>query len=86
MDYTEYTVRVYHNRREWRNNHGELHGITPAVEYNDGRKEWFWCGMRHRTNGAGVITADGEELFWLNGFSCSRAAHAEMTKNTRTVE
>ena len=39
----------------------------PAVEYANGRKEWWQNGQRHRTDGPAVEYADGSKLWWQNG-------------------
>jgi len=39
----------------------------PAVERNDGIKEWFQDGKRHRENGPAVTYPDGFKAWWQNG-------------------
>jgi hypothetical protein len=39
----------------------------PAVEYTNGRREWFRWNERHRINGPAVITADGSVEYWIDG-------------------
>lgn len=63
----EYIVRVYENRTEWYNKEGELHREGgPAVEWNDGDKEWWLNGARHRENGH-AFERDGVKEWWVNG-------------------
>ena len=39
----------------------------PAVEYANGRKEWWQNGKRHRTDGPAVERFDGYCEWWFNG-------------------
>jgi hypothetical protein len=39
----------------------------PAVEWNDGRKDWYINGMRHRVDGPAAIYSDGTKEWYLNG-------------------
>lgn len=42
-------------------------GDLPAVIGADGSKEWWLNGARHRERGPAVITANGEEFYYLYG-------------------
>lgn len=45
-----------------------LHSETePAVVYDDGTKEWFKNGLRHRNDGPARIFPDGYIEWWLDG-------------------
>ena len=45
-----------------------LHRIGgPAVEYTNGRKEWYQNGQRHRTDGPAVENANGSKFWYQNG-------------------
>jgi len=39
----------------------------PAVEFADGRKEWWRNGKCHRTDGPAIIKANGEKVFYIEG-------------------
>jgi len=66
--YTEYTVRVFENRTEWRNGSDQLHRIDgPAVEYNSGTKYWYVNGQLHRIDGPAIEWSDGTKSWYVNG-------------------
>jgi hypothetical protein len=47
---------------------GELHREDgPAIEWANGRKEWYYRGELHRENGPAVEHANGNEEYWLVG-------------------
>jgi hypothetical protein len=56
------------DRIEYRNEQGQLHRTDgPAIEWNDGSKEWYINGKRHREDGP-AIEFDGDHKSWyLNG-------------------
>ena len=37
------------------------------TEINDGTKEWYINGKRHREDGPAIIWADGEMRWWIDG-------------------
>jgi hypothetical protein len=39
----------------------------PAVEYPNGRKEWWYHGLRHRLDGPAVIDPTGSKEWWVLG-------------------
>jgi hypothetical protein len=46
---------------------GELHRVHgPAVEYSDGRREWYQNGLRHRPDGPAVVCPSGYLAWWQN--------------------
>jgi hypothetical protein len=45
----------------------------PAVEYQDGGKEWWICGQLHRTDGPAVERINGDRVWYEKG-KCHRAA------------
>ena len=52
----------------YRNAVGKLHHIDgPAIEYVDGRKEWWIDGKRHRLDGPAIEWADGTKEWCING-------------------
>jgi len=36
----------------------------PAIEYYNGRKEWYFHGTHHREDGPAIITPDGSQ-YWI---------------------
>ena len=53
---------------EWVNELGHLHRIDgPAVECDDGDKEWWVDGMRHRLDGPAIEWSDGVKEWWVAG-------------------
>lgn len=53
---------------EWVNETGELHRLDgPAIEYNDGDKEWWVAGQRHRIDGPAIEWSDGVKEWWVAG-------------------
>jgi hypothetical protein len=51
--------------REWRRRSGELHREDgPAVEYEDGTREWWLNGKLHREDGPAVEEADGTRWWY----------------------
>jgi hypothetical protein len=51
---------------------GEYHRTDgPAIEYADGKKEWYQNGQFHRTDGPAVEWADGAKFWYQNG-KCHR--------------
>lgn len=53
---------------EWVNELGELHRLDgPAVECDDGDKEWWVAGMRHREDGPAIEWSDGVKEWWVAG-------------------
>ena len=57
FDALRYRVEVAKDgTRRYYNNAGELHrDAGPAVEYANGRKEWWQNGQLHRTDGPAII-------------------------------
>ena len=52
---TEYKVKVYDDRTEWRNLEGKFHRENgPAIEHSDGYKSWWINGQRHRIDGPAI--------------------------------
>jgi len=39
----------------------------PAVEWEDGTKEWWVKGMLHRTDGPAIEFPNGDAEWWVNG-------------------
>ena len=84
MNYKEYTVRVYKDRTKWFNKNGQLHrGDGPAIEYNNGYKEWYQDGQRHREDGPAIEWADGSKEWWVNG---KRHREEEFNQRTQSCE
>jgi hypothetical protein len=54
--------------RVWRNEAGEFHREDgPAVEYENGDKEWYLSGIKHREDGPAVEWANGTKQWWVYG-------------------
>ena len=50
------------------NNPDRLHREDgPAIEYENGTKEWYVNGQRHREDGPAVEGANGSKEWWVNG-------------------
>lgn len=48
--------------------HGSLHRRHgPAIEFRDGRKDWFWKGQRHRDDGPAMEYANGGRMWYRSG-------------------
>jgi hypothetical protein len=53
----------------WRNEKRQIHRLDgPAVEYNNGDKEWYQNGSLHRLDGPAVIARGGFKQWYLNGY------------------
>jgi hypothetical protein len=39
----------------------------PAIEWNDGSKQWWVAGKRHRLDGPAIEYATGLKQWWVNG-------------------
>ena len=51
----------------WKNKEGKLHRLDgPAVDYVDGRKQWYKNGLRHRLDGPAVEVVNYKD-WWKNG-------------------
>jgi len=54
--------------KQWRNKKGVFHRKNaPAVEYNNGNKEWYINGQLHREDGPAIIMVNGDKEWWVNG-------------------
>ena len=52
----------------WFNRDGKYHrNDGPAIEYQDGSKEYYLNGERHRVDGPAVEGADESKLWYFNG-------------------
>ena len=61
-----YTVTVYPQKTEWRNEDGQLHRATgPAIECTNGHKVWYWKGLIHREDGPALQYEDGTKEWFL---------------------
>jgi hypothetical protein len=58
---------------------GSLHRRHgPAIEFRDGRKDWFWRGLRHRDGGPAMEYSDGARLWYRFGtLITTRGAHRD---------
>jgi hypothetical protein len=84
----EYTVQVSEDKTEWRNPEGKLHRENgPAVEWNDGEKEWFVDGLRHRTDGPAREWANGFKEWYINNTPLNESQFYDLIKGrTVTIE
>ena len=58
--------------KEWRLPGGDLHREDgPAVEWNNGRKEWWINGKRHRVGGPAYIM-DRYKVWYIDGVKCEK--------------
>jgi hypothetical protein len=54
--------------KRWRNERGQLHRENgPAIEHNDGTKEWYLNHKLHREDGPAIEWANGSKSWWING-------------------
>lgn len=53
----------------WYNNFHSADG--PAIEYDDGHKEWWINNKLHRTDGPAVEYANGNKEWWVSGIKYS---------------
>ena len=69
FDALRYRVEVAKDgTRRYYNNAGELHRDEgPAVEYANGRKEWYQNDHIHRINGPAIEYPNGNKEWWQNG-------------------
>ena len=69
FDALKYRIEVDgHGNRLYYNSAGQLHRDDgPAVEYEDGRKEWWQNGQLHRTHGPAAIWWHGTKEWHQNG-------------------
>jgi hypothetical protein len=60
------TINKY-GYKEWRLPNGLLHREDgPALEWNNGRKEWHINGLRHREDGP-AIEGNNNKYWYING-------------------
>jgi hypothetical protein len=63
-----YTVTVYNDRIEWKNEAREFHREDgPAIEYAKGNKFWYLNGKRHREDGPAIEWSNGDKSWFING-------------------
>ena len=61
--YSDGTVRS----KIWINEEEQVHrGDGPAVEYSNGRREWYKNGKLHRENGPSLVWYEGSHSYYLN--------------------
>ena len=78
---TEYKVKVYDDRTEWRNLEGKFHRENgPAIEHSDGYKSWWINGQRHRIDGPAIEWDDGYKEWYINGTYYSRSEYYHKLK------
>ena len=72
VDGYKYDFTVEYGTKTWQINHvfqKKLHSFydTPAIEYANGDKEWWFMGKRHRENGPAVIYGN-KHYYFKNGY------------------
>lgn len=81
-----YSLLWKHNAQainELRNENGKLHStIGPAVEWENGAKEWWLNGKRHRADGPAVIWINGHKEWWFKG---KRYGYKEYLKRVQNI-
>lgn len=64
-----YRIIKYDDRIEYVNADKERHRTDgPAVEHNNGRKEWWVDDKRHRTDGPAIEYENGATEYWINNY------------------
>ena len=66
----KYIVEVYEDVVYWKNEEGQHHrlGGLPAIEWDDGSKEYWENGKCHRLGGLPAVEcANGDKAYWENG-------------------
>lgn len=60
----------------WYNEFGELHREDgPAVEWDDGRKEWFQNDERHRIDGPAIYNYNNKAYFYIRSINFKDKEH-----------
>ena len=63
--------------RFWYNERDEFHRIDgPAIEWNDGTKEWWIKGSQHRMDGPAIEYKNSKQ-YWLNDNELTTSANCE---------
>jgi len=64
---------------------GQLHRAKglPAIEWNDGKKEWWKKSKRHNLIGPAIIYADGRKAWYLEGIEYEEP---EWEKDKRVIK
>lgn len=66
--YIEYSNGI----KQWFNKAGQLHREDgPAIEWENGGKEWFINGNHHRMDGPAIEYPNGHKEWWIDGRYCS---------------
>ena len=74
--------RTLPDRIEYYNDKGEIHRLDgPAVEFDNGDKEWWINGSRHRLDGPAIEWSNGYKSWYLNGEGYTEEGfHQELIK------
>jgi hypothetical protein len=60
--------KEYIDRIEYYNEKGKIHRLDgPAIEHQDGTKQWFINGKLHREDGPAIEWSDSDISWYLNG-------------------
>jgi len=84
-EYKDYEVGGQNiEQRVWLLN-GNIHredGL-PAIEYNDGTKEWWVNDSRHREDGPAIVHSNGTRSWWLNDVPMTEEEFKKQMNNKR---
>jgi hypothetical protein len=70
----------------WKYPNGKLHrGDGPAIEWDDGVKEWWCNGIRHRIDGPAVEYSNGTKEWWFFGEKFSEEEHLNQVSSWKTI-
>jgi len=66
MDSESILTEDEYGNKYWTRKDGKFHRLDgPAVEYNNGHKEWYQNGKLHRLDGPAVEYVDGRKEWWI---------------------
>ena len=87
MKFIKYSVKVFEDGSKiWRNKEGKLHREDgPAVEYTNGRTEYWINGKLHREDGPALERANGYKEYYLDGRRYSEKEFLAKTSVKETV-
>jgi hypothetical protein len=66
MDDKSILIEDEYGNKYWTRKDEKFHRLDgPAVEYNNGHKEWYQNGKLHRLDGPAVEYVDGRKEWWI---------------------
>ena len=79
-----YKVEVTETVTKWHNESNELHRENgPAIEWANGRKEYYINGELHREDGPAIEYASGDKSYYING---KKLYEEEFNNRTKSCE